>query len=270
MNLTIVLEGLQEDLQGLAELGDERSAQIARRLGDALGSNLRLKLLDLLSQAALELNSKLPSGHIEVRLAGQEPELVFVDAAGRERRHGRRGALGADQPAPPRVAEDGGREGSGRARGSRRTRGSSARSPARPSRAPSMSAASACRATPRARGSLTMQKTFDVQGPAEVEIRLNAGEIEVDAIARAAAVEVELTRPRRGVAGARRRRPASSCRASARMLSSTCRSKRGGFSLGHLFGRQGITCRVRCPEGSLADRPHASRPTSRRAARSAA
>jgi hypothetical protein len=82
MNLTIVLEGLQEDLQGLAELGDERSAQIARRLGDALGSNLRLKLLDLLSQAALELNSKLPSGHIEVRLAGQEPELVFVDAQG--------------------------------------------------------------------------------------------------------------------------------------------------------------------------------------------
>jgi hypothetical protein len=84
MNLTIVLEGLQDDLQGLAELGDERSEQIARRLGDALGSNLRLKLLDLLSQAALELSSKLPSGHIEVRLVGQEPELVFVDAPGSE------------------------------------------------------------------------------------------------------------------------------------------------------------------------------------------
>src|SRR6266705_3734140 len=78
MNLTIVLEGLQEDLQGIAELGDERSAQIARRLGEVLGSNLRLKVFDLLSQAALELSSKLPSGHIEVRLAGQEPELVFV------------------------------------------------------------------------------------------------------------------------------------------------------------------------------------------------
>lgn len=84
MNLTIVLDGLQEDLQGLAELGDERSSQIARRLGDALGSNLRLKLLDLLSQAAVELSSKLPSGHVEVRLAGQEPELVFVDTPGSE------------------------------------------------------------------------------------------------------------------------------------------------------------------------------------------
>ena len=30
----------------------------------------------------MELSSKLPSGHIEVRLAGQEPELVFVDSAG--------------------------------------------------------------------------------------------------------------------------------------------------------------------------------------------
>jgi HicB family len=81
MNLTIVIDGLREDLQGLAELGDDRSAQIARRLTDALGSSLRLKVLDLLGQAALEVSSKLPSGHVEVRLAGQEPELVFVDDA---------------------------------------------------------------------------------------------------------------------------------------------------------------------------------------------
>jgi predicted HicB family RNase H-like nuclease len=82
MNLTIILEGLQQDLQGLAELGDERSAHVAQRLGDALASNLRLKLFDLLSQAAVELSAKLPSGHVEVRLAGQEPELVFVESAG--------------------------------------------------------------------------------------------------------------------------------------------------------------------------------------------
>src|ERR1700754_2972060 len=84
MNLTIVLEGLQEDLRGLAELGDERSQQIATRRGEALASNLRLKLFDLLSPAAVELSSKLPSGHVEVRLAGQEPELVFVDSGGSE------------------------------------------------------------------------------------------------------------------------------------------------------------------------------------------
>jgi HicB family len=79
MNLTIVLDGLQQDLQSLGELGDDRSAEVARRLAGALSSNLRLKLLDLLSQAAVELSAKLPAGHIEVRLAGQEPEFVYVD-----------------------------------------------------------------------------------------------------------------------------------------------------------------------------------------------
>jgi len=79
MDLTIVLEGLQDDLQAVAELGDERSAQVARRIGDVLGSNLRLRLLDLLTQVAVDVSSKLPSGHVEVRLAGREPELVYVD-----------------------------------------------------------------------------------------------------------------------------------------------------------------------------------------------
>src|SRR2546423_11973232 len=100
MNLTIVLEGLQEDLQGLGELGDERSAQVARRLGEALGSNLRLKLFDLLSQPAVELHSNLPFGHIAVRLAGQEPELVFVDSPGEAAGSGERGAVPIERRRP--------------------------------------------------------------------------------------------------------------------------------------------------------------------------
>ena len=81
MNLTIVLESFQEDLQGVAELGDERAAAIGRRLVDVVGSSLRLKLFDVLSQAAAEISAKLPNGHVEVRLAGQEPELVYIEAA---------------------------------------------------------------------------------------------------------------------------------------------------------------------------------------------
>ena len=84
MNLTIILESLQEDLQGVAELGDDRVANVARRLSDTLASSLRLKLFDVLSQAAVELSSKLPNGHVEVRLAGQEPEFVYVEAAAGE------------------------------------------------------------------------------------------------------------------------------------------------------------------------------------------
>jgi hypothetical protein len=80
VNLTIILESLQEDLQGVAELGDERVAAVARRLSETLASSLRLKLFDVLSQAAVELSGKLPAGHVEVRLAGQEPEFVYVEA----------------------------------------------------------------------------------------------------------------------------------------------------------------------------------------------
>jgi hypothetical protein len=82
MNLTIILESIQDDLQGAADLGDERVATVARRLSDTLAASLRLKLFDVLSQAAVELSAKLPSGHVEVRLAGQEPEFVFVETPG--------------------------------------------------------------------------------------------------------------------------------------------------------------------------------------------
>jgi len=84
MNLTIILESLQEDLQAAAELGDERVAGVARRLAEIVAASLRMRLFDLLSQAAAELSSKLPSGHIEVRLVGQEPEFVYVETPGGE------------------------------------------------------------------------------------------------------------------------------------------------------------------------------------------
>jgi hypothetical protein len=86
MNLTLVIDSLRAELTAVAELGDERVGAVAQRLSDTLGSSLRLRLLDVLSQAALDLSSKLPSGHVEVRLAGQEPELVYV--AGEEREPG--------------------------------------------------------------------------------------------------------------------------------------------------------------------------------------
>jgi len=91
MNLSILLNGVQEDLEGVAELGDERARQIARRLAESIESSLRLKLLDLLAQAAVEVSSSLPSGHVEIRLAGEEPEFVYVDTAGESS-----GALGEE------------------------------------------------------------------------------------------------------------------------------------------------------------------------------
>jgi HicB family len=79
MNITVLIDSLRDDLAGVAEIGDERSATVAARLADTLGASLRLRMLDALGQAALELSAKLPSGHVEVRLAGRDPELVYVD-----------------------------------------------------------------------------------------------------------------------------------------------------------------------------------------------
>jgi hypothetical protein len=79
MNLSIVIDSLRAELIAVAELGDDRVAAVAGRLADTLSASLRLRLQEVLSQAALELSAKLPSGHVEVRLAGQEPELVYVE-----------------------------------------------------------------------------------------------------------------------------------------------------------------------------------------------
>jgi uncharacterized protein (DUF1778 family) len=49
-----------------------------------------LRLLDALSEAVLELNEKLPAGHVEVRLTGQDPEFVYV----------------SDEPEAPAAAAD--------------------------------------------------------------------------------------------------------------------------------------------------------------------
>jgi len=72
------IDSLKADLAAVAELGDETTADAAGRLVVTLQASVGLRLLDALSEAALELNEKLPSGHVEVRLSGQDPELVYV------------------------------------------------------------------------------------------------------------------------------------------------------------------------------------------------
>ena len=92
MQLEPHIDALRGEIQRLASLGDEQAAAAAARLSDALGPTLSLRLLGLLSESALEVSSQLPAGHVELRLAGQEPSLVYV----------------ADEaPAQPAAADDG-------------------------------------------------------------------------------------------------------------------------------------------------------------------
>jgi hypothetical protein len=72
------VDALKADLTAVAELGDEATADAAARLVVTLQASVGLRLLDALSEAVLELNEKLPAGHVEVRLSGQDPELVYV------------------------------------------------------------------------------------------------------------------------------------------------------------------------------------------------
>src|SRR5205814_8805088 len=54
----------------------------AEILSSAIEPSLARRIQDVLSEAALELNAQLDSGHVEVRVAGRDPELVYVHEDG--------------------------------------------------------------------------------------------------------------------------------------------------------------------------------------------
>jgi hypothetical protein len=73
------LDALKDDLEQLASLADDSVAETARRLTSALESSVRVRLLDVLSEAAAELSAAIDRGHVEVRVAGGDPDLVFYE-----------------------------------------------------------------------------------------------------------------------------------------------------------------------------------------------
>jgi hypothetical protein len=73
------IDSLQSDLEQIAASGDDATSDAARRLSTAIRGSAGLRLLDAIGEAALELSSQLPEGHVEVRLAGQDPSLVYVE-----------------------------------------------------------------------------------------------------------------------------------------------------------------------------------------------
>lgn len=79
MELARYVEALQNDLAQVAAVGDEQTAAAAERLIQAIRASAGLRLLDALTDATLEVSAQLPSGHVEVRLSGQDPSLVYVE-----------------------------------------------------------------------------------------------------------------------------------------------------------------------------------------------
>jgi hypothetical protein len=78
MEMAQFVERLEADLAAVAAVGDEATAAAAERLIHALRSSAGLRLLEALGEAALEVSAQLPSGHVEIRLTGQDPALVYV------------------------------------------------------------------------------------------------------------------------------------------------------------------------------------------------
>ena len=91
MQLETHVQAVRAELAAVASVGDARVVDAAERLSQALGATLGQQLLAVLSEAALEVNAQLPAGHVELRLAGRDPSLIYVQE---------------EEPAPARVEDD--------------------------------------------------------------------------------------------------------------------------------------------------------------------
>jgi hypothetical protein len=78
MQLEGYVQALREDLARVAAVGDESTAHAAELLAVALESSLGRRLQEALAEAALELSAQLQEGRVEVRVAGGDPELIYV------------------------------------------------------------------------------------------------------------------------------------------------------------------------------------------------
>jgi HicB family len=79
MQLDSYVQAVCEDLARVAAVGDESTARAAELLAVALESSLVRRLQEALAEAALELSAQLDHGRVELRGAGGDSELVFVD-----------------------------------------------------------------------------------------------------------------------------------------------------------------------------------------------
>jgi HicB-like protein involved in pilus formation len=79
MQIDGYVQALREDLARVAAVGDESTARAAELLAVALESAFGRRLQEALAEAALELSAQLEDGRVEVRVAGGDPELVYVN-----------------------------------------------------------------------------------------------------------------------------------------------------------------------------------------------
>ena len=82
MKMSLVVDGLRADVISVGELGDDAVAEVADRIADLLGRSVPSRVLDLLSEVAAEVSAELPDGRVEIRVAGDDIALAYVEDAG--------------------------------------------------------------------------------------------------------------------------------------------------------------------------------------------
>src|SRR5438128_115248 len=96
MDLTPYLDALRADLAAAAAPGGPDTQRAAELLTNSLDASTRLALLEVLSDAAAEITTRLRDTSVEVRLRGRDAELVV-----------NRSEPEAASPPPPPVADGG-------------------------------------------------------------------------------------------------------------------------------------------------------------------
>ena len=72
------IEALRREVAAATASNDAATAAVVERVAASLEAAAHLWLLEAAGQAADQLTAQLPTGHVEVRLAGRDPELVYV------------------------------------------------------------------------------------------------------------------------------------------------------------------------------------------------
>ena len=79
MKMSLVVDGLRSDVISVGELGDDTVAEVADRIAELLGRSIPSRILDLLSEVAAEVSAELPDGRVEIRVAGDDIDLAYVE-----------------------------------------------------------------------------------------------------------------------------------------------------------------------------------------------
>jgi len=81
MKMSLVVDGLRSDVVSVGELGDDTVAEVADRIAEVVSRSIPSRVLDLLSEVAAEVSAELPDGRVEVRVAGDDVDLAYVEDA---------------------------------------------------------------------------------------------------------------------------------------------------------------------------------------------